>query len=199
MAIKLLLILRSSSSPHLYLDTIKELIHDDNELLPQTKKALLLMKRLKKSFVQIPLQMEVIVSSVLKINLERALSPALGNFNYTDWSEENVKSYKADSRKFLDKVKNLYNKMGYDVEEINYDDAKAELIYKDVKKGEQSVLDKLSKKKDEKVANKELNKEVKKTPGLTGVISMPTLNLPKLEVPKVDINMNSNKKGEKKK
>ena len=193
MAIKYTLILRSSASPHIYLDTIKEMIKDDNELLPQTKRALMLMKRLKKSFIQIPLQMEVVVSPIHKSNLERTLSPALGDFHASEWSEENISSYKKDSKVFLEKVKKLYNKMGYEVTESLFDDKKAGEIITSVSVAEKKLLEKLEKKNSEP----EQKPQAKKPMSLTPSIPMPTINMPKLDVPKIDLQ--NKKKQEKKK
>lgn len=122
MAIKYVLTMRTSSSPHLYLDQIKEIIKDDDYLLPQMRKALILLKKFKRSFIQLPLQMEVIISPEYSCNLERPLSPQLSGFNKTLWSEKDLEKYKNDKKSYLKDIKTLYNKMGYDIEEGILDD-----------------------------------------------------------------------------
>lgn len=143
MSFKYLLKLRSSSPPHLYLDTIKSMIKDDKVLYPQTRKMLLLMKRYNKSFIQLPLQMDVIISPENKCNLERGISPQLLNFSLTDWNKEDTENYKNDKDSFLNRVKELYNKMGYDIEEKKADEKIVLDIIKSTKEKEASLIKKL--------------------------------------------------------
>jgi hypothetical protein len=117
MAIKYHLKLRSSASPHLYLDTIKGWIKDDAELLPQTRKMLLLMKKWKRSFIQLPLEMDVIVAPEFKCNLERAISPQMLPFGKTNWSDIDIQKYEKDKKKYIADVIELYTKMGFEIDE----------------------------------------------------------------------------------
>lgn len=144
MALKYILSLRSTSPPHLFLDQIKEMIKNDDELLPQTKKALLVMKRFKKSFIQLPLQMEVVLCNDFNCNLERALSPKLMSFTKTLWSEDNIKQFKEDKNKFLAKIIQLYEKMGYDVEASSFDDKLIPEIIKSIDEEEKKLLSKIA-------------------------------------------------------
>lgn len=134
MAYKFKLIIRNTSSPHLYLDNIKEILKDDDYLLPQMRKTLLLLKKFKRSFIQLPLQMDVIISPEFKCNLERALSPQLLNFNKTDWDEKDFEKYTSNKLKFIDDAKILYNKMGYDIEEGVVDVENVKVIVEDIDK-----------------------------------------------------------------
>lgn len=147
MAYKYKITIRNSASPHLYLDQIKEIIKDDTQLLPQMRKTLLLLKKFNKAFIQLPLQMEVIVSSEYKCNLERALSPTLLNFNKTMWDESDEKRYKESPKQFMKDVVNLYEKMGYDVEESSIDDKLLKTIIEDIEAKEKKfgghLLDKI--------------------------------------------------------
>jgi hypothetical protein len=132
MAIRYTLKLKSSSSPHLFLDDIKKMIKNDNVLYPQTRKMLLLLKRTNKAFLQLPLELEVVISTELRCNLERALSPMLMNFNKTDWNEEDIFNYAVDKKKFLNKIKDLYETMGYEVTESVMDNEVVKKIITDI-------------------------------------------------------------------
>ena len=148
MSYKFLLTLRADFSPHLYLSTIKQWIEKDNYLLPQMRKTLKLLKQFNRSFVQLPLQMEVIVSPENNCNLERSLSPTLLAFNKTLWDDKDIEKYKKDKSKFIHEIKELYTKMGYDIEQmtISEDLVKSLVIEVDKKLekfGAKGLLDKI--------------------------------------------------------
>ena len=134
MSVKLVLTMRTSASPHLYLDQIKEIIKDDDYLLPQMRKALILLKKFKRSYIQLPLQMEVVIANEFSCNLERSLSPQLLAFNKTLWSEKDLDNWKKNSHKFVADVKELYKKMGYEVEESSLDESVVKGIIENVDK-----------------------------------------------------------------
>lgn len=134
MSHRYILTMRTSSSPHLYLDQIKEMMKDDDYLLPQMKKTLLLLKKFKRSFIQLPLQMEVIISPEFSCNLERSLSPQLLAFNKTLWSEKDLEKYKKQTTQYLKDVKELYTRMGYTIEEKTIDETLVKEFVDDVDK-----------------------------------------------------------------
>jgi len=122
MAIKLVLELRKTSPPHLYLDRFKEIIKDDEYLLPATRGYLNFMKKSKRTWVPLALQMEVVISSNNHCNLSRGLSPNLTDFNKLDWTEEDIERWNINKNKFLEDIKKLYNKIGYDIKELELDE-----------------------------------------------------------------------------
>lgn len=133
MAIRLILTLRPSSPPHLYLDQIKEIIKDDNQLMPAMQKCLLLMKKHRKTYIQLPIQVEVLLITDMGETLERSLNPTFGMYSKTLWSENDKAEYFKDYQKFMDKIKNTYVKMGYEVQQSYFDDEMAKSISKDIK------------------------------------------------------------------
>lgn len=136
MAHKYKLTIRNSASPHLYLDQIKEIIKNDDYLLPAMRKTLLLLKKFNKTFIQLPLQMEVVISKEYLCNLERTLSPTLLNFNRTKWDAIDEKKYAENKDKFLKDVVVLYEKMGYEVKEEPVTDEQVKAIVEDIDKRE---------------------------------------------------------------
>ena len=78
---KYILTLKTTSSPHLYLDKLKELIKDDEYLLPATRGYLNFMKKTKRAFIPLSLQSEVIIVPEKLCNLTRGLNPQLTEFN----------------------------------------------------------------------------------------------------------------------
>ena len=117
MGLKYILTLRQSSSPHLYLDQIKKMIENDEYLLPAMRGYLGFMKKMKRNFIQLPLQSEVIISPEFKCNLTRGLSPQLTEFNISNWTETDTKKYNDNSLKFINDIKQLYQEMGYEIKE----------------------------------------------------------------------------------
>jgi hypothetical protein len=142
MAIRYILTLKYSASPHLFLDDIKKMIENDKVLYPQTRKMLLLLKRMKTAFIQLPLSLEVIISPDLNCNLERALSPSLMNFSKTIWNEEDIERYKNNKKEFLANVKKLYGSMGYNIEESEVADETVNQISNDIDKHNKELKDK---------------------------------------------------------
>lgn len=130
MAIRFLLTLKPSSPPHLYLDQIKELIAHDDELLPQMRKCLLILKKYKKTYIQLPLQTEVILIPEDYCHIERSLNPTFGAYTKTKWSVSDIESYKTDSQNFMFNIKRVYDKMGYHVEEFAFDTVFAQELAK---------------------------------------------------------------------
>lgn len=118
MSYKYILTLRKDHTAHLYLDEIKELIKNDNTLMPQMRKMLLLMKRYKMSFIVLPLQISVIIDSDNKCNYEAAIQPKQMPYNCTKWTVNDIKKFKLDEQQFIDDLKELYAKMGYTISEL---------------------------------------------------------------------------------
>jgi len=117
MTLKYVLTLKTTSSPHLYLDQLKALIAKDSYLLPATRGYLNFMKKTKRSFIPLPLQSEVLISPEHQCNLTRGLSPQLTEFNIVFWTDSDKKKHKEDSEKFINDILKLYSKMGYEVKE----------------------------------------------------------------------------------
>lgn len=122
MSVKLVLTLRTSSSPHLYLDQMKEMIKNDEYLLPAMRGYLNYMKKTKRTFIQLPLQSEVIIAYEFSCNLTRGLSPSLTEFNKIEWTESDLNRWKENSTRFVEDIKELYTKMGYEMTESTLDD-----------------------------------------------------------------------------
>jgi len=122
MAVKLVLELRKTSPPHLYLDRFIEIIKDDDYLLPATRGYLNFMKKTKRTWLPLSLQMEVIIDSINQCNLSRGLSPQLTEFNKMVWSPEDIERWKVGENKFLADIKSLYTRLGYDIKETTLDD-----------------------------------------------------------------------------
>lgn len=122
MAIKLVLELRKTSPPHLYLEQFKEIIKNDDYLLPATRGYLNFMKKTKRTWVPLSLQMEVVISDTYHCNLSRGLSPQLTEFSKMDWTSEDIERWNVNRKKFLEDIRKLYNKLGYDIKELALDD-----------------------------------------------------------------------------
>jgi len=117
MTLKYVLTLKTTSSPHLYLDQLKALIAKDSYLLPATRGYLNFMKKTKRSFIPLPLQSEVLISPEHQCNLTRGLSPQLTEFNIVFWTDSDKKKYSNNAEKFIADILKLYSKMGYEVKE----------------------------------------------------------------------------------
>lgn len=119
---KYILKIRTSASPNLFLDQIKLMLKDDEYLLPAMRGYLNFMKKTGRSYIPLSLQSEVIVSPSHECNLTRGLSPELTEFNKVSWTEKDKERFQTNSKKFLNEIISLYEKMGYDVEESILDD-----------------------------------------------------------------------------
>lgn len=117
--LKLHLKIRNTSSPHLYLDQIKEMIKNDDFLLPAMRGYLNFMKKTKRSFIPLPLESEILILPSHFCNLTRGLSPQLTEFNKVEWNDSDIHRYKTNGKKFIEDIKLLYNKMGYEILETS--------------------------------------------------------------------------------
>lgn len=115
MATKIIFQLKQTSSPHLYIDKIKELIKDDRILRPEMKKALLLMKKTRMPYLILATLKEVILIPEFNCHLERALQPQLSGFARTTWSQEEIEKYEISPTVFVGEVFDIYNKLGYEI------------------------------------------------------------------------------------
>lgn len=128
MVVKYVLTLRPTSPPHLYLDQLKEIIKGDEVLTPQMRKCLEIMKQHKKAYIQLPLQMEVMIETSEGINIERGLKPVLLPYSLSRWLESDKTYYKNNPIQFMNNVIDVYKKMGYEVAEYTCDDKLFEQI-----------------------------------------------------------------------
>jgi hypothetical protein len=130
MGIKFILTLKTTSSPHLYLDQLKKLIEKDEYILPATRGYLNYMKKSKRSYIPLPLQSEVIISSKHRCNLTRGLSPQLTEFNKMEWTFADQSRWDRNENNFLSDIKKLYIEMGYEIKEEEIKDEVIEGIVK---------------------------------------------------------------------
>ncbi len=136
---KITLKLNPEASPHLYVRRINELISKDNYLHPMLKGLLLTLKKAHLSFVRLSLEKEMVIAPGLNCHFERAINPEAKAWGKIEWTEEEIKEFKENPKKYLQAVLGLQESIGYDF-----------FDKKDVDEEEINNLLKLTKKKEKK-------------------------------------------------
>ncbi len=137
---KITLKLNEEASPHLYVRQIKELITEDNYLHPMLKSLLLVLKKARMSYARLSLEKEMVIVPGIHCHFERAIAPSIHAWNKIEWTEEEIKEFEEDQKKYIKAVLKLQEKIGYDFfnkeEQTEEDIEKLEkIIKKKSKKG----------------------------------------------------------------
>src|SRR3989304_1483573 len=112
---KIILKLRSTSAPHLYIDKIKEMMEGDSYLHPMMKNTLLLLKKTRMPYVILATLKELIFVPEKNLHIERGLQPGDTGYFKIDWTEKEVQESKDNYEKFKDNILKKYNGLGYDI------------------------------------------------------------------------------------
>jgi len=114
MAQKIILKLKATSAPHLYIDQIKKMMLDDTYLHPMMKNTLLLMKKTRMPYVILATLKEIIFVPEKNFHLERGLQPRDTGYFKIDWTEKEISQVKTDFEKYKYKVLENYGALGYE-------------------------------------------------------------------------------------
>ena len=111
---KITLKLNEEASPHLYVSKIKELISDDNYLHPMLKGLLLTLKKARMPYARLSLEKEMVIVPKSHCHFERAISPSIFAWTKIEWTEEEIKEFEEEQKKYIKEVIKLQEKIGYD-------------------------------------------------------------------------------------
>lgn len=115
MPTKIIFKLRQTSSPHLYIDQLKELVTKEKTISLQLKNALLLMKKTRMPYVMLALVKEMILYPEKNLHIEHALQPSVTGWAKIQWTEDEIKKYKKSKIEFESEMFDMYSKLGYEV------------------------------------------------------------------------------------
>ena len=132
--------LRPDAPPHIYINTIKDIIEKDGYLHPTMKKLLLLMKKSRMRYIILGKVREVIVVKEGKnaidkeyYLLERSLNPLTG-YSATFISKDNIDILKKNERAYYKDMIKFYEQLGYNAtEEKEIDNDTLQVIIRTIK------------------------------------------------------------------
>jgi len=134
MPFKYTLKLSPTSTPHLYIDQLKELMANDNYLHLMMKKTLLLMKKARLNHIRLAKSKEILLVPEKFLHFERGLDPVTG-YAVIQWDNEEIKVVKNNPKLFYAQMLSMYKKLGYNIsEKENIEMSKVEELLKLTKK-----------------------------------------------------------------
>lgn len=115
MPTKIIFKLKPTSSPHLYVDQLKQMISLEKTISPQLKQALILMKKTRMPYVMLAITKEMVLYPEKNLHLEHATEPSVTGWAKILWNESEIKKYKKSRILFEEEMFDLYNKLGYEI------------------------------------------------------------------------------------
>ena len=114
MALKITLKLRETASPHLYLDNLKRLMKEDDEIHPMMEKLLKLIKKGRVPYIILAKVKEIIFVPEENLHFERVIEPTPSGYMRVDWMDSEIEDYDKDPKKFIEDKLNFFKKLGYE-------------------------------------------------------------------------------------